>query len=117
MSADTTPMRVTESYVPGYIEPIHFAKGEILSVGHRDQQWTAYCWCTAQNGEQGWVPESYLEQTSPTEAVAKRDYDGTELTVARSELVEVLDDEGGWLLCRTTRGSVGWLPGDILEAA
>jgi Variant SH3 domain len=110
-------MRVREAYVPGYLEPIRFKQGEAVNVGHHDQQWTAYCWCTAQSGEQGWVPDSYLDMTGPSEAVAKRDYDGTELTVGKDEIVEVLDDEGGWLLCRTSMGSVGWLPGDILETA
>jgi hypothetical protein len=31
-------------------------------------------------------------------------------------VVERLDDEGGWVQCRTSRGLVGWLPGDVLEA-
>ena len=97
--------------MPARIEPIRFAQGEIISVGHRGQQWTACCRCTAQDGERGLVPESCLEQTGPTEAVAGRDYDGTELTVAREEVVDVPDDEGGWMLCRTSRGVVGWLLG------
>ena len=51
------------------------------------------------------------------EAVALRDYDGTELTVAKGEMLERLDDEGGWLLCRTSPGRIGWLPRDVVEAA
>ena len=117
MIEESRRMRVSESYVPGYVDPIRFREGEIISVGHHDQQWTAYVWCTAQDGAQGWVPESYLEMTGPHEAVAKRDYDGVELTVGKGEVVDVLDEEGGWAWCRTVRGSTGWLPNDILQAA
>lgn len=117
MTDDITRFRVIASYVPGYVEPIRFKSGEIIAVGHRDQQWTAYLWCTAQDGSQGWVPETYLEMNGRSEAVARRDYDGTELTVARGEVLERLDEEGGWLLCRTSQGRIGWLPRDVVEAA
>lgn len=115
MSDQPPRARVTESYVPAYLEPVRLRKGDVVSVGHCDQLWKAYCWCTSHKGSQGWVPQSYLQMTGDAEAVATRDYDGVELTVGKGEIVEILDDEGGWRLCRTVRGTVGWLPGDILD--
>jgi SH3-like domain-containing protein len=116
---DDTPrrVRVIEAHVPEYMEAIRFRAGEVLSVGHRDQQWTEYLWCTAQDGSQGWVPESYVGMTGRAEAEALRDYDGTELTVGRGDELEVLEEAGGWLRCRTRDGREGWVPEAEVEAA
>ena len=61
------------------------------------------------------MAESYFEYTSPTEAVVKRDYDASQLTVIEDEELEVLDEVGDWLLCRNDRGIQGWVPRRILE--
>lgn len=108
-------VRVTASYVSGVPQPIRFERGEVVSVGRRDQQWTAYVWGSDQEGRAGWVPEEYLQMTGPREAVALREYDATELTVSRGEHLDVLDEAGGWLLCRSTRGQVGWVPANHVE--
>ncbi len=108
-------VRTTEAYVPGYVEPIKLRAGEVCVVGHRDQQWKAYLWCSNQRGEAGWVPDTYLRMEGRASAVALRDYDGTELTVAKGEVLDVLDEEGGWLWCRTSLGRLGWIPHDIAE--
>ncbi len=48
-------------------------------------------------------------------AVALRDYDSTELSVGRKQILEVLDEVGGWYLCRTETGMSGWVPGTSVE--
>jgi hypothetical protein len=109
-------VRVTAPYVSAVTAPVRFAAGEAVAVGRHDQQWTAYVWGTDQAGHAGWVPEAYLQMTGPCEAVAHRDYDATELTVSRGEHLDVLDEAGGWLLCRSAAGLVGWVPSNHLEA-
>jgi hypothetical protein len=112
-----THVRVTTTYVSSVTDPVRFAVGETLACGHRDQLWTSYVWCTDEAGRAGWVPDSYFSETGPHEATALRDYDATELTVARGEHLEVLDEAGGWLLCRSAAGMVGWVPSDHVEPA
>jgi len=107
-------VRVIQPHVTSDPTPVRFTTGEVLSLGHHDQQWTTYVWCTDQSGHAGWVPDSHLEVTGKNEAVALRDYDATELTVSKGE---VLDEAGGWLRCRTSSGLEGWLPGDGVEPA
>jgi uncharacterized protein YgiM (DUF1202 family) len=109
-------VRVAAPYVSSVTDPVRFSEGEPVGVGRRDQQWTSYVWGTDEAGRSGWVPDAYLKKTGPDEAVALRDYDATELTVARGEQLEVLDEEGGWLLCRPAAGLTGWVPSDHLEA-
>ena len=109
-------VRVTESYVTSDPNPIRFRKGDTLGVGHRDQLWRDYVWGTDQAGRSGWVPDAYLEMgTDSHTATALRDYDSTELTVGRDQVLEVLDEVGGWYLCRTEGGMSGWVPSTSVE--
>ena len=107
--------RVTESHVSSPQSPVKFTVGDILGVGHRDRQWTTYVWVTDQGGHAGWVPDTYLEMTGEREAVAIRDYDATELTIVKDEIVEVLEEAGGWTHCRNAHGIDGWVPSSKIE--
>lgn len=110
-------LRVIDTHVTNDPNPVRFRAGDVLGVGHRDQQWRDYVWCTDQAGRAGWVPDAYLEMTGEREAVARRAYDATELTVARGEILDVLDEIGGWYLCRTATGLSGWVPSTVVEPA
>ncbi len=109
-------VRVIEAHVTSDPNPIRFRTGDTLGVGHQDQVWKDYVWGTDQAGRSGWVPDEYLE-ISPDEhqATALRDYDSTELTVGRKQVLEVLDEVGGWYLCRNEAGMSGWVPGTSVE--
>ena len=73
-------------------------------------------WGTDQAGRSGWVPDEDLE-FAPGGQLAKalRDYDSTELSVGRKQVLDVLDEVGGWYLCRTESGMSGWIPGTSVE--
>ena len=45
----------------------------------------------------------------------KRFIHATELTIAKGELLDVREEAGGWLRCRTSSGHEGWVPGDNVE--
>ncbi len=72
-------------------------------------------WCASEDGHQGWVAESYLEITGDKEAVATCEYDAAQLTVIEGEVLEVLDRQGAFLLCRNAAGTQGWVPRRVLE--
>jgi len=110
-------VRVVRPHVTSDPDPMRFAAGDALSVGHHDQQWPSYVWCTDRSGHAGWVPHFFLEMTGAHEATALRGYDATELTVATDELLDVLEEAGGWLRCRTSSSQVGWVPADNVEPA
>ncbi len=111
-------VRVIEPHVTNDPNPVRFRAGDTLGVGHHDQVFTAYVWATDQAGRSGWVPDSYLEIAADGRtATARRDYDSTELTVGRKEVLEVLDEVGGWYLCRAGTGMSGWVPGTSVEPA
>ena len=104
-------VRVIQSHVTSDPNPVRFRAGDTLGVGHHDQVWKRYVWATDQAGRSGWVPDEYVQIGGDGhQATALRDYDSTELTVGRKEILDVLDEVGGWYLCRTQSGMSGWVP-------
>lgn len=114
---DTLPHRVcvVESRPRDHVRNLSVHVGDMIGVGHRNQQYSGLRWCTPERGYSGWMAESYFEYTSETEAVVTRDYDASQLTVFEGEELEVLDVVGDWLLCRNDHGIQGWVPRRILE--
>jgi hypothetical protein len=107
--------RVTESRPRDHVRNLCVHPGDVIGVGHRNQQYPEMRWCTPETGHSGWMAESYFDYTSETEAVVTKDYDASQLTVFEDEFVDVLDQVGEWWLCRNDRGIVGWVPHRILE--
>lgn len=103
-------VRVSTACTREQIQEIHVHAGESLAVGHRNQQHPAFVWCAKEDGHHGWVPEDYIEMVGEHNAVARRDYDSTHLTVAPEETLEVLEEVSDYLLCRNTTGIEGWVP-------
>ena len=109
-------VRVVEAHVTSDPNPIRFRQGDTLGVGHHDQVWKEYVWGTDQAGRSGWVPDASLDiAPGGLHATARCDYDSTELTVGRKQILDVLDEVGGWYLCRTESGASGWVPGTSVE--
>jgi hypothetical protein len=117
MDTEVNRVRVVESRPRDHVRNLSVHVGDVVGVGHRNQQFPEMRWCTPERGYSGWMAESYFEYTSPTEAVVKRDYDASQLTVFEDEELEVLDEVGDWLLCRNASGIQGWVPRRILEDA
>jgi hypothetical protein len=114
MDAFSSKVRVTESRPRDHVVTIHVGPGDVIGVGHRNQQYPEFLWCATEDGHQGWVAEDYLELTGEKEAVAKREYDAAQLTVIEGEELEVLDQQGAFVLCGNAAGARGWVPGRIL---
>jgi len=90
--------------------PLKLAAGDVVRVGERDTEWPAFLFVTCEAGS-GWVPSRCLSaDTGKAEVVAA--YDTTELPTSAGEVLEVVevDDEAGWLWCRSTSGREGWVP-------
>ncbi len=108
-------VRVLESCAREQVQEITLHAGDNVAVGHRNQQHPDFVWCAAENGHHGWVPEEYLEMTGRRSAVARRAYDSTHLTVVADEELDVLEQVGGYLLCRTAAGVEGWVRASCVD--
>ena len=107
-------VRVVKGYRTNYPEPLKLMAGEILTLGDRESQYAGWLWCTDKNGNSGWVPENYVEIIGLSVRM-NRDYDATELNVDEGDELWILDQESGWVLCRTDDGRLGWLPGNVIR--
>jgi len=115
MESSARQVRVIESRPRDHVVTIHLGPGDVVGVGHRNQQYPEFIWCASEDGHQGWVAESYLEITGEKEAVAKCEYDAAQLTVMEGEVLDVLDQQGAFVLCRNDSGGQGWVPRRVLE--
>ena len=109
-------VRVAVSRARDHVENIHIREGDAIVVGHRNQQFPEFVWCAAEDGHHGWVPEQFLHMEGPREATALRDYDASQLTVVKGDLLEALEQVGAWVRCRNSAGAEGWVPETCLEA-
>jgi hypothetical protein len=107
---------VTASRARDHIENIRFRVGDVLAVGHRNQQYPEFVWCASEDGHAGWVPEVRIQMTGPGEAIATSDYDASQLTVVKGELLDVVECTEHWCRCRNAGGVEGWVPVTILTA-
>ncbi len=117
MTTDPQPrqVRVSSSCTREQVQEIRIHAGDSLAVGHRNQQHPAFVWSATEDGHHGWVPEDYIEILGGRDAVARRDYDSTHLTVIAGEALGVLDQVGDYLLCRNAAGVAGWVPESCVE--
>jgi hypothetical protein len=116
MDEHIAKVRVVVSRVRDHIETVKFRKDDVVSVGHRNQQFPAFVWVATEQGLHGWAPDAYLQMTGRNEAVALRDYDAGQLTVVAGETLEMIEEEGGWLWCRNATGVTGWVRAADVEA-
>jgi hypothetical protein len=108
--------KANEKYEVAYANPIRLKTGDRVSITKRETnpEWIGWVFCIDTRGVGGWVSENYL-QIETVHGIALRDYDATELTVEKSEVVELMHQEFGWAWVRNETKNEGWVPLKILE--
>ena len=97
-------------YHPAPREPIAFSAGERLVVGLADPDWPDFVEATDARGRRGRVPRAHLDGD-----VARRDFDGRELSANEGDAVFLSEQSGGWWWARNAIGETGWLPDYVLN--
>jgi GNAT superfamily N-acetyltransferase len=103
--------RVQKDHEVIYKNPIKLVVGDPVAIEkwETDPRWLGWGFCKDQNGVSGWVSEKYL-QIDGQRAVATKDYDATELTVASGEIVRVEREDFGWAWVQNQKHEAGWVP-------
>jgi hypothetical protein len=110
--------RVVRDYRTQYANPIKFAKGDIVTVAHRDTEWPAFIWtATPIDGNAGWAPVDWLKLLHEGHAEALRDYSAQELDVDAGDELVLKHELGGWWWCERADGRCGWVPAEHVEIA
>ena len=106
--------RVVKTFQAPQADPLVVSGGERLAFERRETEWPGWIWCVDESGKSGWVPEAWVCPEGET-CVMRRDYDGTELSVADGEEFAVTLTESGWAWGTTSDGRKGWVPMAYLE--
>jgi len=107
---------VTKEYSLAYPRPLVAASGDELRAHHCDRQFPGWIWCTTRDGQEGWVPQSWLSWREGFSYVLGRDYSAKELTVRAGDVVSAGRVESGWAWVTTADGESGWVPLRNLES-
>lgn len=108
--------RVVRSHRNTFDDPIKLEAGKEVTTLDRDTEWIGWLWCKTASEMHGWIPEAYLERNGDT-AVLMVDYDATEPTVEKGDMLTVLGEESEWIWCRTWQGDQGWILKKCVEFA
>jgi hypothetical protein len=107
---------VTSAYRTQYPDPIRLKAGDKVTVGKHDEEYPGWVWTTVASGRSAWAPEELLD-VSGTEAVARVDYESTELNTTPGETVRVVFEMLAWAWVRNASGAEGWVPIKTLRPA
>lgn len=110
--------KVKKSYNTKQIQPIKLKRCDIVFVGEKysgNKKWKNWVKCSTQENETDWVPEQILK-IKKNLATVLEDYDSSELSVKKDEIVEGEKIVNGWLQCKKLNEyKHGWVPLDNLE--
>ncbi|MEJ2277267.1 MAG: SH3 domain-containing protein [Candidatus Lokiarchaeota archaeon] len=101
--------KVIEEYKTPYTEPLIFNEGETVEIGKKESEWEGWIWCTNKSCESRWIPKNYLE-ISGKKGKLNRNYEATELSVKKGEVLQIEDEEAQWFWVKNENGSRGWVP-------
>ena len=111
-----TPVKATVSqdYEASDPDPLVISAGEELHVGKNDTTWPAFVRCRNGEGNEGWVPESFIERQGDV-GIARVNYSAVELKVKSGDSLLLEKEVGGWHLATNEAGQSGWIPADHIQ--
>lgn len=74
-----------------------------------DPGWPGWVWVESE-GQTGWIAEAFLDTDADGTLRTNRDYNGTELSAKRDEILTELESRNGWIMARSEAGETGWFP-------
>jgi len=100
---------VIKSHTSDFPNPLKLKKGDRLEVSDKKTNFVGWIWCSASDGNSGWIPENFTEKDENGCRMAV-DYDATEMTVSVGENLTVLSEESDWVWCLNSKNQKGWVP-------
>lgn len=107
--------RANSDYEDQDTNPLRLAVGDLVKTGNKDQTWPGWIWAIDVHGNDGYIPEEFLEATSDGFARVISEFDPRVLQIKRGDRLESLLRIHGWHWCRNSGGSEGWVAGYLLR--
>lgn len=106
--------RISKDYEASDPDPLVISAGEKLHVGVNDTTWPAFVRCKNADGNEGWVPESFIDRDGDV-GIARVSYSAVELTVTSGDSVLIEKEVGGWYWATNEANQSGWIPADHIQ--
>ena len=100
---------VIKNHKSNFPNPLLLKKGDRLIVGDKKTNFIGWLWCTAPDGNSGWIPENFIDKEN-NGCLMNVDYDATEMTVMDGEKLTILSEESEWGWCLNSKNQKGWVP-------
>ncbi len=105
---------VVKDYQASNGDPLSIEAHEELHVSEKVDFWNdnpdwVWIWCTDPRGKSGWVPKNRIHRDGNI-ATTSSAYSALELTVVEGDVLEVKEEESGWLWCVDQQRKCGWVP-------
>ncbi|MBU1143291.1 MAG: hypothetical protein KKH92_06570, partial [Firmicutes bacterium] len=97
-------LKVVQSYESSTANPIKLTRGEQITVIRKDMK-QGWFLLKTQSNQEGWAPLKILKGSTITQ-----NYDASELTVAKGDIVKVYYEETNWYWCKNQEGLKGFVP-------
>jgi len=95
--------------------PLRLACGDVVRPGAHDPAWPGWTLVATESGRMTYLPDAMLEADADGIYRVGAEFDATDLSLERGQLVEVLREVGGWFWCRAENGAEGWAPDYLLD--
>jgi len=103
-------IRVIKPHTSVYPDPIEFEKGDKLTLGRKDTEYSGWIRVITKLGKEGWAPEQYISVISSGEGIGKESYTARELNTKIGEELVALKEINEWYWVVNTMGESGWVP-------
>ncbi len=101
---------VVRPYTREFETPMVAPEGTVLEILRRnDGVYNEWFVCRSRQGIEAFVPEEILEIDGKRGKLLT-DYSSWELTVQTGEILERLQEMGGWIWAMNSEGEYGWVP-------
>ena len=102
--------RVVQAHNHSCPDSVSGKEGDVFLLGGlHSAEYPDFVWATAADNRCGWIPKAFLQQDGDFGRLV-RDYNAREVVVDMGEVVEILEEIGGWLWIATDDGLEGWIP-------
>jgi hypothetical protein len=106
---EETQYRVLADYEVNDPHPLRLPMNTVVKVRRTDDSWPGWLWVEA-DGQTGWIAEAFLKAEENGDLRTIRDYDGTELSAKRDQILTATESVSGWIVARSASGETGWFP-------
>lgn len=110
MSEQPRQFRVLADYEVVDPHPLRVRAGNTVRPQREDSGWPGWVWVEVPQQHAGWIPVSCLENARAESTICRMDFDGTDLSACRGDLLTALHTEPGWIFARHPDGRTGWFP-------